>query len=58
MGKESRRTEKTASQMLKELRRSDPATELAESFRRASRALEAASRDLVALRHRVKPPPR
>ena len=35
----------------------DQATELAESFRRASKALESASRELVALRHRVTKPP-
>jgi hypothetical protein len=36
-----------------------PAGDLAESFRKASKALEAATRDVVALRHRVtKPPPR
>jgi hypothetical protein len=39
--------------LLKELRRRDPASDLAENFRRASKALESASRDLVALRHRV-----
>jgi hypothetical protein len=45
--------------LLAELRRRDPSSDLAESFRRASKALETAARDLVALRHRVtKPPPR
>jgi hypothetical protein len=45
--------------LLAELRRRDPSSDLAESFRRASKALETATRDVVALRHRVtKPPPR
>jgi hypothetical protein len=35
----------------------DPGPELAESFRRASKALEAATRDIVALRRRVTKPP-
>jgi hypothetical protein len=34
-----------------------PAGELADSFRKASKALEAATRDVVALRHRVQKPP-
>jgi hypothetical protein len=34
-----------------------PAGELAESFRKASKALEAATRDVIALRHRVTKPP-
>ena len=34
-----------------------PAGDLAESFRKASKALEAASRDVIALRHRVTKPP-
>jgi hypothetical protein len=38
-------------------RSGDPAGELAESFRRARKALEAATRDVVALRHRVTKPP-
>jgi hypothetical protein len=35
----------------------DSAADLAESFRNASKALEAVTRDLVALRHRVTKPP-
>jgi hypothetical protein len=58
MGKETRRREKAQAQdKLAELRSRDPASDLAESFRRASKALERASRDLVALRHRVTKPP-
>ena len=59
MGKETRRrVQRQAPDRLKELRSRDPASDLAESFRSASKALEAASRELVALRHRVtKPPP-
>jgi hypothetical protein len=58
MGKESRRREMTQPQdVLAELRRRDPSSDLAESFRRASKALETATRDLVALRHRVTKPP-
>lgn len=34
-----------------------PAGELAESFRKASKALEDAARDVIALRHRVTKPP-
>jgi hypothetical protein len=57
MGKETRRPEKTQAQdMLTELRKRDPASDLAESFRKASKALESASRDLVALRRRVTKP--
>jgi hypothetical protein len=57
MGKETRRPEKTQAQdMLTELRKRDPASDLAESFRKASKALETASRDLVALRRRVTKP--
>ena len=51
MGKETRRrVKRQAPELLNELRRRDPASDLAESFRRASKALEAASRDVVALR--------
>jgi hypothetical protein len=38
--------------------RRDPATELAESFRKASKALESAARDVVALRKRGAKTPR
>jgi hypothetical protein len=38
--------------------RRDPATELAESFRKASKALESAARDVVALRKRGTKTPR
>ena len=48
MGKE--RAKRTAT------RSRDQAAELAESFRKASKALEAAARDVVALRHRVTKP--
>ena len=34
-----------------------PAGDLAESFRKASKALETATRDVIALRHRVTKPP-
>jgi hypothetical protein len=54
MGKETRRrVKRQAPDVLNELRKRDPASDLAENFRRASKALEAASRDLMALRHRV-----
>jgi hypothetical protein len=36
----------------------DSSTELAESFRKASKALDTVARDFVALRQRVKPPSR
>jgi hypothetical protein len=60
MGKRTRRTETTQPKdLLAELRKRDPGSDLAESFRKASKALEEATRDVVALRHRVtKPPPR
>jgi hypothetical protein len=58
MGKESRRHTTTQQDLLAELRRRDPSSDLAESFRRASKALETATRDLVALRHRVTKPSR
>jgi len=59
MGKKPRRREaKQPKDLLAELRRYDPGSDLAEGFRRASKALEIATRDLVALRHRVtKAPP-
>jgi hypothetical protein len=58
MGKESRRRETTQPQdVLAELRRRDPSSDLADSFRRASKAIETATKDLVALRHRVTKPP-
>ena len=54
MGKETRRrVKRQAPDLLKDLHGRDPASDLAESFRKASKALEAASRDVVALRHRV-----
>jgi hypothetical protein len=54
MGKETRRrVQRQAPDLLKDLRTRDPASDLAESFRWASKALEAAHRDLIALRHRV-----
>jgi hypothetical protein len=58
MGKESRRRKTTQPKdVLADLRRRDPSSDLAESFRRASKALETATKDLVALRHRVTKPP-
>jgi hypothetical protein len=58
MGKETRRTQTTqAKHAVADLRRRDPAADLAENFRRASKALEQAARDVVALRHRVTKPP-
>lgn len=67
MGKENRRREGTQVQdLLGELasrakhptdRPLDPGAELAESFRKARKALESAARDVVALRHRVTKPP-
>jgi hypothetical protein len=63
MGKEKRRREAAQIQdFLGEMRSRQrraryPAGELAESFRKASKALEAAARDVVALRHRVTKPP-
>jgi len=45
------RLEERGSERVKGAR--DPRTELAESFRRASKSLEAATRDVVALRKRV-----
>ena len=54
MGKETRRrVQRQAPDLIRDLRKRDPASDLAESFRKASKALEAASRDVVALRHRV-----
>jgi hypothetical protein len=54
MGKETRRrVKRQAPDVLTDLPRRDPASDLAESFRRASKALESASRDVIALRHRV-----
>jgi hypothetical protein len=66
MGKENRRRQAMQIQDILEEMRSAvprrgvryPAGDLAESFRKASKALEAATRDVVALRHRVTKPPR
>jgi hypothetical protein len=66
MGKERRRREATQIKDISEdmrsrvpERRRYPAGDLADSFRKASKALDAATRDVMALRHRVtKPPPR
>ena len=65
MGKEKRRREAAQIQDILGDMRSRvpqrqaryPAGELAESFRKASKALEAAARDVGALRHRVTKPP-
>jgi hypothetical protein len=65
MGKERRRREAAQIQdILGEMRSRAshrraryPAGELAESFRKANQALEAAARNVVALRHRVTKPP-
>ena len=67
MGKESRRRDGAKIQDMlgapasgaegQEDRARYPAGELAESFRKASKALEVATRDVVALRHRVTKPP-
>jgi hypothetical protein len=65
MGKERRRRQATQIQDILEDMRSRvpqrgaryPAGDLAESFRKASKALEAATRDVAALRHRVTKPP-
>jgi hypothetical protein len=68
MAKESRRRQPTPAQDVlgnivshakRPARHSrDQATDLAESFRKASLALEAATRDFVAFRHRVTKHPR
>jgi hypothetical protein len=65
MGKEKRRREAAqiqdilgeAGSRAPQHRARYPAGELAESFRKASKALEAVTRDVVALRHRVTKPP-
>jgi hypothetical protein len=67
MGKQSRLRERMPAQdMLGKLashtetkvaQRRDSASEVAESFRRARQALELATRDVVALRHRLTKPP-
>jgi hypothetical protein len=49
MGKEKRASPKT-------VRTGESATELAESFRKASKALEAVTRDVVALRRKLTKP--
>lgn len=68
MAKESRRRQQTPAQDVlgdivsrakRPARHSrDQASDLAESFRKASQALEAATRDLVAFRHRVTKQPK
>ena len=56
MGKE-KRLGKLASRAERQPARSgESASEVAESFRKASKALEAATRDVVALRHRLTKP--
>ena len=65
MGKQSRREPAQIHELLSDLvprderragRSRDSSAELAESFRKASKALDAVARDFVALRQRVKPP--
>ena len=56
MRKENRLGRMAARAEQKAARSGDSATEIAESFRKASKALEAATRDFVALRHKLTKP--
>jgi hypothetical protein len=56
MGKENRLGKMAARAEQKAARSGESATEIAESFRKANKALEAAARDFVALRHKLTKP--
>jgi hypothetical protein len=59
MGKENRLGKLASRAERQAVRSGESATEIAESFRKANKALEAAARDVIALRHRLtKPTPR